>query len=62
MATLKNNSQRVVHIDGAMLVPGVETQVPDDVMDRKSVKALVDSKELEVVKGADKAPQPAVKA
>lgn len=63
MPKLLNKKMRVIHIDGALLLPGVETEVPDDVMDRKSVKLLIDDGELEVVKGSDKpAEKPAVKA
>lgn len=59
MAKLVNKSQRVIHIDGTMLVPGGEFEVMDEAMERSSVKALIEEGELEVPKGAAKPAQPA---
>lgn len=59
MAKLLNKSARVVHIDGTMLVPGMEGEVMDEAMDRQSVKAMIESGELEPAKSAPKPAQPA---
>ncbi|EHL99376.1 hypothetical protein HMPREF9946_03138 [Acetobacteraceae bacterium AT-5844] len=43
---------RVIHVGGVMLVPGVETEIPDNVAGRvKGFKALLDSGVVEPVKG-----------
>ncbi len=63
MAKVTNKSARVIHIDGNMMVPGLEVELADDVMERGSVKALVEAGELEVAKkAAAAAPAPAAKA
>ena len=59
MAKVTNKSARVIHIDGNMMVPGLEVELTDDVMERGSVKALVEAGELEVAKKAAAAPAPA---
>lgn len=48
---------RVIHVGGVMLVPGVETEISDDVAGRvKGFKTLLDSKVVEKVEGKAAAP------
>ncbi len=56
MPKVTNKSARVIHVDGNILVPGNEQELPDDVMERPGVKALVESGDLEVAKKAAVAP------
>ena len=64
MALVTNKSARVIHVDGNILVPGNQQELPDDVMDRAGVKVLVESGDLEVAKkkAAEPAPAPAAGA
>ena len=56
MPTVKNASARPITIDSTLLSPGMEAELADEVMEWKSVKAMVEAKELEVVKKAPPAP------
>jgi hypothetical protein len=58
MAKLLNKSARVIHLDGNILVPGNETEVSDEVMERNSVKLMLEAGELEVPKPAKTATPP----
>lgn len=59
MAKIKNagrkaeKSARVLHLGGAILVPGVETEIDDEIaaklLERPIVKALMEAGEIEVV-------------
>lgn len=71
MAKIKNagrkaeKSARVLHLGGAILVPGIETEIADEIaaklLERPIVKALMEAGEIEVVeppKSAEPPPEP----
>ncbi len=57
MPTVTNTSDRPITIDGNLIAPKAQAEVSDEVMEWRSVKALVEDKELEVAK--KKAAEPA---
>lgn len=55
MPMVTNKSARVIHVDGNMLVPGNAQELASELLERPSVKALIDAEELEVSKSSKKA-------
>lgn len=50
MPMLLNNSRRLIHVDGKILIPGTPLEIDEAALENLQVKALLDSKDLEVVK------------
>lgn len=46
MAKHINKSARVVHVGDVMMVPGIETEVPDDALNHPVAKNLVETKQI----------------
>lgn len=47
MPELINKSDRVIHIDGAMLIPGESAEVSDKALDHPVVQTMIDQGTLE---------------
>ena len=55
MATVTNKLPALVHLAGVQLIPEVETPVPDEALESKAVKQMVEQKMLEVSDAPDPA-------
>jgi hypothetical protein len=49
MPTLRNNSERIIYVDGTMILPKTEGDVSDEAMKHSGVVVLLELKHLEVI-------------
>lgn len=52
MAKITNKGAALIHVGGVQLVPGVEIELPDEMLSRKGVKALLKAETLELAEAA----------